>query len=205
MIELLDNLVQFLVALVCGALAGLRYVRSRRHPYFLLACFYACFSMAGLYWTLYYLLYDETPHVFYVSEAAWLSSWIFLALLQYFLADEQERAFRCRRMWLSPAIGLPLFVFYCTYGDVLMNALSMGLMMLLCWNALRGLAYRRGSSRPRAFHWVILCNMAAEYSLWTSGCFWMGDTLANPYFWFDFVLTATLVALLVAVGKAVET
>lgn len=42
-----------------------------------------------------------------------------------------------------------------------------------------------------------------NYCLWTSSLFWQGDSLANPYFWFDFVLTATLLALLPIAERAV--
>jgi hypothetical protein len=48
-----------------------------------------------------------------------------------------------------------------------------------------------------------LCICALEFCLWTASCFWVSDTLTNPYFWFDFLLTAALFALLPATRKAV--
>ena len=45
--------------------------------------------------------------------------------------------------------------------------------------------------------------VAAEYALWTSGCFWSGTSISSPYCWFDFLLTLCLLALLPATGKAV--
>ena len=47
---------------------------------------------------------------------------------------------------------------------------------------------------------LVFC--AAEYGDWTTSCYWMGDTLANPYFWFDLLITISLAALLPATGKA---
>ena len=44
-------------------------------------CFYGCFALGALYWTLYLLLFDTTPRVFYVSEFGWVASVIFLRIL----------------------------------------------------------------------------------------------------------------------------
>ena len=38
----------------------------------------------------------------------------------------------------------------------------------------------------------------------TASCCWVSDTLTNPYFWFDFLLTLVLLLFLPAVRKAVE-
>ena len=73
-----------------------------QHAYFLLLCFYGCFALGALYWTLYLLLFDTTPRVFYVSEFGWVASLIFLRILQATLTSQDERSFRCRRAWLAP-------------------------------------------------------------------------------------------------------
>ena len=54
------------------------------------------------------------------------------------------------------------------------------------------------------FHGTVLAFIALEYALWTASCFWVSDTLTNPYFWFDFLLTLVLLLFLPAVRKAVE-
>lgn len=207
MTELIDNASQVFVLLLCCGFSGLRYLKSRRQAYFLLTCAYGCFALGGLYWTIYYFLFKRTPSVFYVSELAWCSGYIFICLLQYALSDREERAFRCRAAWLSPLIGIPLLVFYCTYGDVLLNTLISAAVMVMAWWSIRSLAYLRGAEnggKRRRFHGVMLAITAAEHGLWISSCFWVGDTLANPYFWFDFLLTALLLVLLPAVREAVE-
>jgi len=53
------------------------------------------------------------------------------------------------------------------------------------------------------FHIVVLLILILEYVLWTSSCFWVSNTLTNPYFWIDFLLTAALLALIPATRKAV--
>lgn len=207
MLELIDNLSQFLVTLIVGSVAGCLYCHSRKQAYFLLTCFYGCFAAAGLYWTLYYLLFSETPQIFYVSEIGWISGYIFLYLLQYVLSDKNERTFRCHAMWLSPVVGGVLLVLYCFYGHILSNIVFNGMMILISWNAIRGLVYLRGKEEARdlrCLHLVILCFCVAEYGLWTTSCFWVSNTITNPYFWFDFLLTAIMVLLLLVTRKAVS-
>ena len=105
--ELIENLLQLLVTFVGALLSGISYRKSYRQAYFLLLCFYGCFALGALYWTLYLLLFDTTPRVFYVSEFGWVASVIFLRILQATLTGTDERAFRCRRAWLAPAFGVP--------------------------------------------------------------------------------------------------
>ena len=80
--ELIENLLQLLVTFVGALLSGIAYRKSGRQVYFLLVCFYGCFTLGSLYWTLYLLLFDTTPRVFYVSEFGWVASIIFLRILQ---------------------------------------------------------------------------------------------------------------------------
>ena len=206
--ELIENLLQLLTSFVGALLSGIAYRKSRRQAYFLLLCFYGCFALGALYWTLYLLLFDTTPQVFYVSEFGWVASVIFLRILQATLSRPEERALRCRRTWLAPLVGFPLMVFYCTYGDILSNLIWCGMMIVLSFYALRGLACanaQTGAERSmRCFHIGILCFAAAEYLLWTAGCFWPNDSLASPTFWCDMLLTLAILGLLPATRKAVD-
>ena len=207
--ELIENLLQLLVTFVGALLSGISYRKSRRQAYFLLLCFYGCFALGALYWTLYLLLFDTTPRVFYVSEFGWVASVIFLRILQATLTSQDERSFRCRRAWLAPVFGVPLLAFYCTFGDILSNLIWCGMMIALSFCSIRGLAYARrqtGAARDmRHFHTAVLCFAASEYLLWTAGCFWQNDSLASPAFWCDILLTLAILGLLPATRKAVRT
>lgn len=206
MLEFWDYLVQFLVT-ACGFCAALRrYFQSRRQPWFLLACFYGTFALGTLYWTLHLALRQETPQIFYVSDLAWIASFVFLSALTLTLPSAAERRFRTRLCLLVPALGLPQFAFYVMLGDVLSNVLMCGMTMLAAWCAVRGLAWAKksGDARLCRFHQAVLGFTALEYALWTSSCFWVSDTLTNPYFWFDFLLSAVLALFLPALGKAVD-
>ena len=83
--ELIENSPQLLVTFSGACLAGIAYRKSGRQAYFLLLCFYGCFALGALYWTLYLLLFGATPHVFYVSEFGWVASVIFLHILPVLL------------------------------------------------------------------------------------------------------------------------
>ena len=162
------------------------------------------FALGTLYWTLHLLLRQETPQVFYVSDLAWLASFVFLLALTLTLPTAEERRFRTRLCRLVPVVCLPQFILYVTYGDVLSNVFMCGMTMLLAWCAVRGLVWakRSGGARLRRFHGTVLAFAAPEYALWTSSCFWVSDTLTNPYFWFDFLLSLVLLLLLPALRKA---
>ena len=206
--ELIENVLQFLVTLLGVCLAGVYYRRSRKQVYFLLTCFYGCFALGSLYWTLYLILFLKTPQVFYVSEFGWIASVIFLHILQYVLSDEKERTFPCRAAWLSVLIGVPLCILYCFYGDILSNLLWCGMMMVISYCSIRGLIFARKqvgeAHNMQYFHIGILSYVAAEYALWTTGCFWRSDSIGNPYFWMDILLTGSLLGLFPATRKAVE-
>ena len=207
--ELISNLLQFFVTLFGFCLSGIHYLKSRTQAYFLLICFYGCFALGSLYWTLYLLLFSETPQVFYVSEFGWVSSVIFLCLLQYTLSTPEERSFPCRKALLAPLIGVPLCVFYCTFGDVLSNLLWCGMMILVSYRSIHGLVYAgmqmENARNIRYFHIGVLCYVAAEYALWTSGCFWPDNSVFSPYCWVDLLLTVCIFGLLPATRKAVRT
>ena len=85
--ELIENLLQLLTTFLGALLSGIAWQKSRRQAYFLLLCFYGCFALGSLYWTLYLLLFHTTPRVFYVSEFGWVASVIFLRILQVTLTD----------------------------------------------------------------------------------------------------------------------
>ena len=205
--EVISNLLQAAVTLLGFFLGGIRYLKSRKQEYFLLTCFYGCFFLGSFYWTMYLLLFSKTPQVFYVSEFGWVASVIFLSMLQYTLSSEEERRFPCRKALSAVLIGVPLCMFYCTFGDILSNLLWCGMMIVISHHSIRGLAYaytQTGTARElRHFHIGVLCYTAVEYALWTSGCFWSWASISSPYCWFDFLLTLCLLALLPATGKAV--
>ena len=200
MVEIIDNCTQFAATLTCCAISGVLYLRRRSQELFLLTCFYGCFALGLLYWTLYLVLFESTPSAFYVSEIIWISSCIFLYLLQYTITGGEVRGRQCRVAWIGPAAGAVMLAVFCIFGrDIPAAILRCCLMSVLARHAIRALAF----GIRRRFHIAVLCFVCAEYALWLSSVRWLGDTLANPYFWIDFLLTGILISLLPASGEAV--
>ena len=208
MIELIDNLIQ-LCAVLAGCLwSGGLCLKSRRQPYFLLCCFYGCFTLALLYWTLYFGLFGETPYLFYVSEIIWIAGCVLLYLLQFTLSPPLPQSFQCRAAYLAPLTGAVLLVVYCMGGSAFSGVLRCVVMTALAWDGIRAAAFYRGKTSAEAqarrpFHRMILVFVVLENCLWLSSSPWRGETLANPYFWIDLAVTASLFSLLPAVRKAV--
>lgn len=205
MIEIIDNAVQLTVALFCTAAAGGLAVRRKKESYWILTCYYGALAMGLLYWLTYDLITSYTPKIFYVSDLCWMASYLFLLMLVAETAGAEERAYRHPAAWISPAVSTALTVFYCHWGDYLENIVWCGLLGAAGWISLRGClwAAERGQMARRNFHLAVLGLIAMEYCLWTASCFWVSDTLSNPYFWFDFGLTGAAAVLLPATKKAV--
>ena len=145
--ELIENLLQLLTTFVGALLSGIAYRKSSRQMYFLLLCFYGCFALGALYWTLYLLLFDTTPRVFYVSEFGWVASLIFLRILQATLAGADERGFRCRRAWLvrCAAAGVLLHLRGYSLQPDLVRHDDMALLLRHSWACLCENADGRGA------------------------------------------------------------
>lgn len=205
MIEFIDNMTQLFAALSGCILSGLFYLRSRRQPYFLLCCFYGCFGSGMLYWLLYTLLVADAPPMFYVSDIGWISCFLFLLLLQHSLSDKEERTLHSRVPWLALVIEIPLTAYFISIGDVLYNLIVGALMAAMLRMSIRGLVWQSRQPEPdqgkRFFHLVITGYIVLENCLWLSSYPWVSDTLTNPYFWFDFAVTASLLALFPAISE----
>ena len=206
MVEFIDNLTQLLAALAGFLLSGASYLKSRRQPYFLLCCFYGCFGFGMLYWLLYTLLVTDAPPMFYVSDIGWISCFLFLLLLQYSFSDKEERSLQSRLPWLALVLIIPLTAYFISIGDALYNLIVGALMAAMLWTAVRGLVWQKKQPNQsrRFFHFAVIGFLVLENCLWLSSYPWVGDTLANPYFWFDFAVTASLLMLFPAVRKAVQ-
>lgn len=85
-----------------------------------------------------------------MSEFGWVASVIFLRILQAALTGREERAFRCWEAWLAPLTGVPLLIFYCTYGDILSNLIWCGMMIVLSYGSIRGACIRGKADRAGA-------------------------------------------------------
>ena len=214
MIESIDNALQLALIAICLAYTVIYVARKKPRNGTLLVLFYGSYLLGDLYWLLYLLFYGETPMIFYIPELSWYAAYGFLYLILQRLAPEEERKSACPPAWLSllftGGFGLYYIIWYMKNGysdGYISTVTSAVLMSLLLFNSLRGLFYIRThpEALPRRMLYIVtIAFCVIEHCMWTASCIWSGDTLANPYYWFDVMLTASLVLFLPGFRKAVE-
>ena len=206
-IEIIENSLQLSLLTICAVLAGIYAFRNRDMNAGILTMFFGSYVLGDIYWLLYRIYRGFTPYVFYVSDLSWYAAYLFLILILQRLAPEEERSFFAK-MWPLPGTFTVLMaVYYMQWGDIFGNVIIAVLMDLLLFYAIRGLVYIHihPEGRPRRMlDIVVLVFVALEYLTWTASCFFWEDTLANPYYWLDFMVTLCAMLLLPAYRKAVE-
>ncbi len=207
MIETIDNAFQLIVGGICVLLAAGKVAASRKREWTLLLLYYCSYFLGNLYWLLYLLFYQRTPQYFYVADLSWWAGYLFLILL---LREAETGIGRKKQLlpWLGPAFTAGMCIFFVQRGEYVSNMIYAVLMGILLWHAIRGMLPISGSEKKQSKN-TMLCAVtlfffAMEYAEWTASCFWMGDTLKNPYFWFDTLLTVSFPLFLPAVRKAAE-
>lgn len=219
MIESIDNMIQLVVTGACTSICLYRAVRGQGRAWTLLGLFSGIFFLGDLYWQLFLLFYQDTPEHYTVSELSWYTSYLFLLLLVIYVRVEicghrmptmqqqgglpgLARSFP-PVLWCIPLFTGGMCVLFMQWGDYVSNLIAAGLMTGLLWHALSGILAVREDPGKRMLFSVILLFCLAEYAMWVSSCFWDGDTLANPYYWFDLLLSCAFLLFLPALRKAV--
>ena len=201
MIETIDYAVQFCVLLVCCAVTGLRAARTKDRGLLILAFFYACYALGDLYWALCMGLEGATPKVSYISELSWSAGVIFLCLLLRLLHSEPVG--RGWIPWLAPVFTFAAAVYFMRWGEYVYNLVCAGLFGWMGYLVLRGLLGAREHGNNRMLYCSVGAFFVLEYAMWFISCYWLGDTLVNPYFWCDGLMTLVLISLIPGYRKAV--
>ena len=199
MIEKIDNAMQLAVLLACGICVYVRLFRTRSRLWVPLALFYTCHTLATGYWLLYLSFFGRTPQYSYISDPGWYAAALFLCVLLQ-MGEKKRPDLKNPIPWLAPLFSAAAFLFFIQWGDYLGNLVAAVVIGSLGWLAIHSLQ-RRGSDR--IFAAACLLYYVLQYAIWISSCFWTDDTLANPYFWFDFLQTGNLIFLYRSWRKAV--
>lgn len=195
MAELNDNAIQLLITFALGAYSAFLAARKKSRSRVLLTLFYASYALGLSYWLLYIILYNMTPQVFCVSELSWTAAFIFLAIR---LSEETGETPRSAKCFVLPVFSFIMAVLFSLRGSYFENAIMGAAMAFLGYYASKARSLKRGAFISRA----ALFFYAAEYLLWISSCFWLGDGFLNPYFMIDmFILNASLILITAAQGK----
>jgi len=207
MVEIIDNAVQLAVLTGCCMYTAALYMRKQEQVWFLLTCFYGVFALGLAYWLLFIVFYAKSPKISPVSDLSWLAGVLFLLVLQNAMRLPEEERYRPFLPWVAPAFSVVMCLFFFRWGDYILNILWAVLMGACGYSALRGWLFacrQSGEKRDhRYFHIAVLAFILVEYCLWLASCYGEGNSLSDPYYWFDFLLTAVLFILLPALKKAV--
>ena len=210
MIETIELAIQLIFTAFSTAFSAFQYFTKRDKAWMLLGSASGIYFLGDVYWQLYLLFYGHTPHFSMISQFAWYGSYLFLLLLLEEVRGKREHPRRIRKCLLViPLLTVGMSVFFSLqHGEFVDNALIVVIMTPLLWNTADQLIdiHQKKAAVP-ACKWVccvILLLIASEYAMWIVSLHWLGDTLANPYFWFDFVLSFAFLLLLPAVEKAVK-
>ena len=201
MIESLENTLQIIVLLFCAGFALLWAAGRRSRIWTLAFFFFGSWVLGDIYWLVVLLFFDQTPQISVVSDLSWYASYLFLYLLLRLVDPPEERGSAGFFPWLGPAFAAGMAVFFMQRGEILSNLIYAALIGLLLFASLHRLTDRDKTGRASALPLLILIFCALEYALWTASCFWAGDTIGNPYYWFDFLITLSFPFFLVAVKR----
>ncbi|MBQ1318576.1 MAG: hypothetical protein IIY47_02935 [Solobacterium sp.] len=203
MIESIENALQIIVLLICSGIALYRAIANHSQTWVLAFLFFGSWLLGDIYWLVCLLFYGQTPQISIVSDLSWYGSYIFLYLLLYHSSAPDKDSRKHRLPWLGPVFAAGMAVFFITQGELLSNLIYASLMGLLLFAALSRKIDRKRYQNQQFLSGMILLFCLLEYGLWTASCFWKTDTLSNPYYWFDFLLTVSFVFFLPAIKKAV--
>lgn len=210
MIETIETAIQLIFTAFSTAFSAFRFFTKRNRAWLLMSFASGVYFLGDVYWQLYLLFYGHTPHFSMISQFAWYGSYLFLLLLLEEVRGKRESP-RCiqKGLLLVPLFTVGMSVFYTLqHGELFDNVLIILILTPLLWNTADCLIeiHQKKAANP-ACKWVcivILLFVLSEYATWTISLHWLGDTLSNPYFWFDFLLSFTFLLFLPAVEKAVK-
>ena len=208
MIESIENAIQLIILGFCFFYTLYHATAYRKREWLQLSLFYGAFFFGNLYWFLYLIFYHDTPRFYSVSEISWKAAFLLLILLLQHVGRNENHSRRYRILRLIPVFVTGMCLFYMQDGgyiDNIVTAIQMGFLLFLSCRGLLFQLYTPDASRSTRFLYVnTLAFVILEYALWTSSCFWMGDSIRNPYFWFDFLLSVCLLLFLPAIRKVVH-
>lgn len=203
MIETAENILQIMVLIFCTGTSVFRAIVGQSRIWALATFFFGSYMLGDVYWLVCLLFYDKTPDIPVVSDLSWYAAFIFLYLLLIQAAPPKDGVKRHLIQWAGPAFAVVMATFFMQWGAVLSNLIYAVLMGALFSASINRLM-EKDRYRDQVFLSVMVLTIClSEYGLWLTSCFFSGNTLANPYYWFDLLLTVSCQVSLLAVRKAV--
>ena len=226
MIENLTNIIQMIATGLCAAYSLWNAHLSHKRVWVLLGLAALVFFLGDLYWQFFLAFYGHTPQYSHIPYYSWYAYYVFLLLLIQALRDDR-RICKSRFLFIVPIFTVAMCLLYMQLGDYVSNIISCLLTTFLLMNTVDGLTYiyskrykvlwaeddiysaagaaAQGERSAGMFYIIVFLACLAEYGAWTSSLFFWDsyDSLANPYFLFDILLSLSFLLFPPALRKAV--
>ena len=205
--ETLDNVFQLLVSGGCSVIAINRAISTGKRPWTMVAVSFIAGLLADLYWQLVYYFSGTSEMIFYVADVGWYVSTLFLYFfLREIALDRTEE--KSIFVWPIPVFAAAICIFYMTHGDYVSNVVAAAVMSLFGCEAVKGLhTVRRrerdgeiGRTEGKHYRRQYISSLAYfifVYGMWTASCFFKENTVTNPYYWCDILMSVARIFILV--------
>ena len=132
MIETIFNAVQLIFTLISAGFAAYRAIRTQKHAWLLCSLASGVYFLGDLYWQLYLVFYDCTPHYSYIPELGWRACCIFLLILLTEVRGEREKPTRVKKvLFIIPVFTVGMSSYYALYDGITTNLIIAVVMKLL--------------------------------------------------------------------------
>ena len=171
--ELASCVFDLVVCLLCFAATLVRLSQVRNRVWLTMVFAVGCSMIAEAYWTVYLVVFGETPAYFYVSEICWAATYVFFIMLLVECDASRDSHASVPAAWIPVAVSAVLLVlFVYLKGNPLFNFLDNGLMALIGYFAVRGMVAppAPGLAGNRAFATSLLIYVIVELAVWTASC-----------------------------------
>ncbi|MCR5767017.1 MAG: hypothetical protein K6G45_00800 [Lachnospiraceae bacterium] len=216
MIESFENAFQLIVAGGCLIYSAIKAISNRSRVRILLLFFYAEIFLGNLYWQLYLVFFNMSPIYSFVSGFCWSVSFAFMLLL---IKNYSKRRISVKKdplLLVIPVFTAAMAVMFMQWGDYTENivtAVIMAALILRCVVGLKTVAGKgayapagktgiyEADRSPRFLYRACLWFCTANYLSWISSTFFFENSITNPYYWFDTVITISLVFFIPALNR----
>ncbi len=203
MIEIYDNSLQILVLLICGVIATYKAVKYNSRSWTILTFFYGSWVLGSIYWVFCIIFYGKSPSVTTVADIAWCTAYLFLYLLINQLAPLEKGWHKRLFPWLGPVFVAAMMVYFMLEGSIFSNLMMAVFIALLLHTCLIRISDRKNFRHVFFLCLVTLILIFLEYALWLTPWSSFGDSIYNPYYWVDVLITISFIFFIPAVKKAV--
>lgn len=195
--EIIDNLYQIFVLLLCMLFSGYLGLKSHKRSYFMLTLGYGCFMMGTLFFVLHLSILGYVPQIFYECEISWLAAYLFFLSLLLLRAETLPLPFSFGALLPALAAAATVLIFHIfgpAWPPCIAFSLTLGVIVYL--SSRRILFELRSRERLSPLDSCFLLCAFLQLGVYVVSSFMKDFIHFNLYFAVDMLLTAALASLL---------